>query len=232
MTIRLTALASLFVVTGCVENQTSRTLPRGEPAYQAFDAGPAVQGPTDYRIGSLDTLDVNVFAEPELSTKATLVDAAGNIELPLIGTVPAAGRTARELGNQIAARYGERYLENPQVTVSVAASVSQRVTLQGEVTEPGIYDLKGATTLLQSISLAKGETRVAALRDVSVFRIVDGQRVGAIFDIAAIRRGEQPDPVLVGNDIVIVGYSRQKGVWRDVLSAAPLLNVFTFSLLR
>jgi polysaccharide export outer membrane protein len=230
--IRAGSLALLTLLAGCVENQTSKTLPRGSQAYQAFDAGLAPLSPVDYRIGPLDTLDVSVFSEPDLSVKEAQVDAAGNIELPLIGTVLAAGRTARQLSDSVAERYSARYLVNPQVTVSVATSVSQRVTVQGEVTEPGVYDLKGPTTLLQAISLAKGETRVAALRDVSIFRIVNGQRVGAIFDIAAVRRGEQPDPVLVGNDLVIVGYSRRKGAWRDVLSTAPLLNVFAFSLTR
>ena len=230
--IRSGALAIVFVLAGCVEEQTSRVLPRGTDAYRAFDTGPVVEAPIDYQIGALDTVDITVFSEPDLSVKAVQVDAAGNVELPLIGTVAAAGKTARQLSNDVASRYGLRYLENPQVTVSVATSVSQRVTVQGEVTEPGIYDLKGTTTLLQSLSLAKGETRVAALRSVSVFRIVDGKRVGAIFDVAAIRRGEDPDPILQGNDLVIVGYSRRKGAWRDTLAAAPLLNVFTYSLTR
>lgn len=226
-------LAILPVVAGCVENQTSRVLPRGDDAYHALAARAAsVEAPVDYRIGALDTIDVAVFAEPDLSVKGVQVDAAGNVELPLIGTVPAAGSTARQLSDCVARLYGARYLEHPQVTVSVATAVSQRVTVQGEVTEPGIYDLKGTTTLLQAISLAKGETRVAALRSVSVFRIVEGKRVGAIFDIAAIRRGEQPDPALVGNDMVIVGYSAGKGAWRDTLAAAPLLNVFAFNALR
>lgn len=234
MSIRLAVvLAILPIVAGCVENQTSRVLPRGDDAYRALAARPAgVEAPVDYRIGALDTIDVAVFAEPDLSVKAVQVDAAGNVELPLIGTVPASGSTARQLSDRVARLYGARYLEHPQVTVSVATAVSQRVTVQGEVTEPGIYDLKGTTTLLQAISLAKGETRVAALRSVSVFRVVQGQRVGAIFDIAAIRRGEQPDPALVGNDMVIVGYSAGKGAWRDTLAAAPLLNVFAFSALR
>lgn len=234
MLIRLVVVSTILpVLAGCVERQTSRVLPRGSDAYAALaDHAAGVATPVDYRIGALDTLDVAVFAEPDLSVKAVQVDAAGNVELPLIGTVAAAGKTARQLSNTVAQLYGARYLEYPQVTVSVATAVSQRVTVQGEVTEPGIYDLKGTTTLLQAIALAKGETRVAALRSVSVFRIVGGRRVGAIFDIAAIRRGEQPDPALVGNDMVIVGYSAGKGAWRDTLAAAPLLNVFTFSALR
>ncbi|MBB4153896.1 polysaccharide export outer membrane protein [Sphingomonas jinjuensis] len=226
-------MATLPMAAGCVENQTSRVLPRGDDAYQALAARAAsVEAPVDYRIGALDTIDVAVFAEPDLSVKGVQVDAAGNVELPLIGTVPAAGSTARQLSDRVGRLYGARYLEHPQVTVSVATAVSQRVTVQGEVTEPGVYDLKGTTTLLQAISLAKGETRVAALRSVSVFRVVEGTRVGAIFDIAAIRRGEQPDPALVGNDMVIVGYSAGKGAWRDTLAAAPLLNVFAFNALR
>ena len=65
---------------------------------------------------------------------------------------------------------GSKYLRNPQVTVTVAASVSQKVSIQGEVREPGVYPLSGPTTLLGVISMAKGETEVASLKQVVVFR--------------------------------------------------------------
>jgi polysaccharide export outer membrane protein len=74
--------------------------------------------------------------------------------------------------------------------------------------------------------MAHGETRVAAVKDVAVFRTINGQRMGAMFDIGSIRRGEASDPELVGNDVVVVGFSAGKSVWRDVLQAAPLMNVF------
>ena len=159
--------------------------------------------------------------------RARLFDLSGKVALPLVGEVTATGRTASELAALIARLYGARYLEQPQVAVTVAQSVSQKVVVQGEVNQPGVYDLHGSTTLLEAISMAKGETRVASVREVAVFRTtVDGHRLGALFDIRAIRRGEAEDPQLMGQDTVIVGSSGARKAWSDVLSTAPILNVF------
>ncbi|WP_324808314.1 polysaccharide biosynthesis/export family protein [Sphingomonas sp. LY29] len=223
---RLCLLLLVFSLSACAGKNVGPGLARGDAAYQSIVAAPVDQSVRDYRIGPLDTIDVAVFQEPELTLKAVQIDAAGNLAFPLIGTVPASGRTAAELSEEIARRLGERYLVDPQVTVVVAGSVSQKVVVQGQVTEPGVYEIKGPTTLLEALSMAKGETRTAALKEVVVFRIVNGQRMGGVFDVASIRRGEAGDPALLGNDVVVVGYSNTKGLWRDVLAAAPLLNVF------
>lgn len=220
----------LIGLVGCSGPNAGSRLPHGDAAYRALpiaQSGPGGVADQNYKIGPLDSLDVTVFEEPDLSVKAVQVDASGNISLALIGTVKAQGQTAAELSKLLADRYGTKYLEHPQVTVSVASSASQKVVVQGEVTEPGVYDIKGTTTLLEAISLAKGETRVAAVKDVAVFRTINGQRMGAVFDIGSIRRGETKDPVILGNDLIVVGFSRSRGFWRDVLSAAPLLNVFS-----
>jgi polysaccharide export outer membrane protein len=50
--------------------------------------------------------------------------------------------------------------------------------------------------------------------------------MGAVFDIGSIRRGEAPDPVIQGNDLVVVGYSGARKFWQNVITAAPLFNVF------
>jgi polysaccharide export outer membrane protein len=76
------------------------------------------------------------------------------------------------------------------------------------------------------ISLAKGETEIAKLDQVVVFRTVGGERMGAVFDVASIRSGSAADPVIRGNDLVVVGYSAAKRFWHNVMSAAPLFNVF------
>jgi len=211
---------------GCGSSQLSSSLPRGAAAYQSLpasiDAGPQ----RDYRIGALDAIDVTVFQEPDLSTKATVVDASGKITLPLIGSITAAGKTASELSAEISDRLGESYLQHPQVSVVVSASVSQKVTVEGEVTEPGIYDVNGQTTLLQALAMAKGESKVAALNQVVVFRTIDGKRFGAVFDVASIRKGLAEDPQIRANDVVVVGLSHAKSIWREILTTAPLLNVF------
>ena len=204
-------------------------LPSGASAYSVIPAAPssATAATTgDYRIGALDTLDVSVYQEPDLSAKALQVDASGQIALPLVGTVQATGKTAAELSRELQQILGAKYLRDPQVTVTIAASVSQKVSVQGEVTEPGVYPLSGPTTLLGVISMAKGETEVATLNKVVVFRTQNGQRMGAMFDVSAIRRGQAADPVIQGNDMVVVESSGAKKFWKGVLSAAPLLNVF------
>lgn len=223
-------VASVLALTlgACATREPPSNLPSGASAYALVPATTAGQSaPTgDYRIGPLDKIDVTVFQEPELSAKELQVDAAGNIALPLVGAINVQGKTAGELSRELQTMYDSKYLRNSQVTVTVASSVSQKVSVQGEVTQPGVYPLSGPTTLLDVISLAKGETDLARLNEVVVFRTINGQRMGAVFDVASIRRGAAADPVIQGNDLVVVGYSSAKRFWRDVVSTAPLLNVF------
>lgn len=218
----------VVILSGCASNnQLGAGLAAGPAAYAVVPAAQSVTtAVADYQIGSLDTLDVAVFQEPELSRKAIQVDASGRIALPLIGSVHAKGKTASQLARELEQLFGARYLKEPQVTVTVASSVSQKVSVQGEVTEPGVYELTGPTTLLDVLSMAKGETEVATLDQVVVFRNVEGERMGAVFDVASIRRGEAADPVIQGNDLVVVGYSAARRFWRNVLTAAPLFNIF------
>lgn len=222
------ALLALAILSGCATSPPPAGMARGQAAYSVIPAVPVTPDTSvaDYRIGPLDTLDISVFGEPDLSVKALRVDAGGLIALPLVGTVEAKGKSPAELSRTLERLLGERYLRDPQVTISVAASVSQKVSVQGEVADPGVYPLSGPTTLLDVISMAKGETDLATLNQVVIFRTVNGQRMGAVFDIASIRRGQSADPVIEGNDMVVVGYSSAKRFWRNVVSAAPLFAIF------
>lgn len=220
------SLVCLLPATGCAQSLRGPDVQEGEAAYAVVPPPSAEIAPQDYVIGPLDTLDVTVFDEPEVSAKGLSVDAAGNLALPLIGPVRAAGQTASSLSELLRDRYA-RYYVRPQVTVTVTGSVSQRVTVQGQVREPGLYDLRGDTTLLDAVALAKGETENAALREILVIRMVEGRRTAALFDLNRIRRGEDADPAIQGKDVIVVGHSNVKQVWHDTLRAAPLLNVFT-----
>lgn len=216
------SVTTLLAACGTIEGP-SETLPRGVAAYQTI---PVANTASDYRIGALDAIDVVVFQEPDLSVKAAQVDASGSVSLPLVGKVAAAGKTVGELSSQIAQRLGEKYLVNPQVSVLVASSVSQKVIVQGAVAQPGVYDVKGRTTLLEALAMAKGETKIASMKEVAVFRTVNGQRMGAVFDVASIRRGLSQDPEILGNDVVVVAESKNRAIWQNVLGAVPILNMF------
>lgn len=218
-------LVCLLLTAGCAQSLRGPDVRVGEEA-RALMPPVSEAAPLDYLIGPLDTLDITVFDEPEISSKGTPVDAAGNLSLPLIGQVRAAGLSASALADVLHDRYS-RYYVNPRATVSVASAASQRITVQGQVGEPGIYDMRGATTLLDAVALAKGETENAALREILIIRYVEGQRTAALFDLNRIRRGEDADPAIRARDVIVVGHSNVKQAWHDTLRAAPLLNVFT-----
>ncbi|MVW58305.1 polysaccharide export protein [Sphingomonas sp. MAH-6] len=208
------------------------SLPSGDLAYASIPAPSTDRPVDDYKIGPLDTLSVTVFQEPDLSQAAVQVDASGNVLLPLIGQVKAEDKTSTQLAGEIGSKLGAKYLTDPQVSVIVTQSVSQHVTVNGSVTEPGVYAIQGRTTLLDALAMAKGTSRVAALDQVAVFRMVDGKRIGGVFNVDKINRGLAPDPELKGDDTIVVGLSNVKAAWRDILTAAPLLTAFSYAAVR
>src|SRR3546814_477011 len=154
---RVAIASGLAVVcAGCSGMSVDRDLPRGSAAYGVIPAPDAGATAAAYRIGALDVLKVTVFQEEDLSFDELQVDASGNVSLPLIGTVRAEGMTAAALSSEIATKLGAKYLVNPQVSVSVASSVSQNVTVEGNVNQPGVYAINGRrseehTSELQSL---------------------------------------------------------------------------------
>lgn len=222
----LLILPLLATTASCASKHVGKNLPAGTMAYQLVPPSLTTVAAETYRIGPLDALDITILQEPDLSPRAAPVDASGNVNLPLIGDVLASGKTARQLAGEIADRYGQRYLRNPQVSVVVAKPVAQKVAVQGEVTEPGVFPIEGPTTLLGALAMAKGETLQAALNDVVVFRTIEGQRRGAVFDVRQIRSGQAPDPQIRSNDLIIVGYSGGRRAWRDIVNSMPILNIF------
>ncbi len=220
------AIAAGLVLSACVSRNVGPNVAQGDLAYERIPAPAGEPKAQLYRIGELDRLDITVFQEPDMSAKGMQVDAAGDISMPLIGSVRAAGLTTTELAERLR-KLASRFYVDPQVTVSVTSSVSQNVTVQGQVMEPGIFAIQGPTTLLDAVALAKGETENAALRQVIVIRFIGGKRYAAAFDLERIRRAEDKDPAIQARDVIIVGHSGQKQAWHDFLRAAPVLNIFT-----
>lgn len=192
-----------------------------------FQAAPS-SGPTSsgYRIGVGDKLNIRVFQVPDLSFEDLVIDSSGDIQMPLIGSVRGAGLTSSELSAEIAQRLAAQYLRNPQVTVTVTEAASQKITVDGAVTKPGVYVMRGSTTLLQAVAMAEGPTAVADLTKVAVFRTIDGQRSVALFDLQAIRQGRSPDPEVLGDDVLVVDTSRLSAARRDLVAALPALAIF------
>jgi polysaccharide export outer membrane protein len=79
-------------------------------------------------------------------------------------------------------------------------------------------------TLLRAVAKARGTTEFAKLDDVVIFRRVSGQQMAALYNLKRIRDGVYLDPEIFANDVVVVGNSRARRIFRDILQASPILS--------
>lgn len=181
-----------------------------------------------YQVAAGDVIDVAIFQSPNLN-RTVEVDGAGNVVLPLVGAVPVAGKTVRTAEGEIARRYGERYLQNPDVTIFLREAVGQRVTVDGAIRKTGFVIARANSSLLNIIAESGGVTETADESNVIVFRPTAEGRVAARFDVKAIRQGQAPDPPIYGGDTVIVDDSTARTAWkqfREVLPVAGFMRPF------
>lgn len=190
--------------------------------------GAASASTSDYRIMSGDVLQITVFQVQDFN-RETQVDAGGNIVLPLIGGVPAAGKTVHEVESEIAGRLRAKYLQDPQVLVTIKDAVGLRVSVQGAVRNPGVIQIRGDTTLTTVIAQSQGFTDTADPSSVLIIRNTDQGRVAGKVDAGAILKGSAPDPRIYGGDTIVVDDSFVRTAGKDalnVLGGAAMLRVF------
>ena len=177
-----------------------------------------------YQIGPRDVLNITVYKVPEFS-KVVQVDDAGAITLPLIGPLPASGKSTYELKTELTSVLKAEFLVDPRVTIAVKEHHSQRVTIDGAFRKPGVYPLKGRQTLQQLIVTAGGLTEDAE-NTVLVFRNVNDKRQAARFDISLIRDGSAKDPELRAGDVIVANNSALMKGYRSLMKALPLIGLF------
>jgi polysaccharide biosynthesis/export protein len=182
-----------------------------------------ISDPRSYVIGPLDQLSIEVYGVSELS-RTVQVDASGKISMPLIGSIEAAGKAPRELATLVEDSLRGRYVRDPQVTVNLTETQSQILTVDGEVRQPGAYPVVGRMTLMRAIARAQGVTEFARENYVVVFRRVNNQNMAALYDLRAIRQGLYADPEVYVNDVVLVGESNSRRVFKDVLQASGVIT--------
>jgi len=185
----------------------------------------ATPGNSGYKIGPLDVLELSVFKVPELSRMAQVAES-GTVNLPLVGEVQAAGRTAQEIERDLTKKLAAKYLQSPQVSILIKEFNSQRVTVEGAVKKPGVYPLRGKMTLLQVVASAEGLDNQVSDSTVLVFRQINSKRAAAKFDMGDIRAGKAEDPVVQSGDVIVAPNSAVKETFNLVLKALPLATVF------
>lgn len=229
--LRLSALLALVLLTACTTLSDLSFTARNDriqvtdlvelPPPSGVDVS---MSDRTYRIGPFDLLRIDVFEVPELSDKEIQAGADGAIAFPLIGSVEASGMTTDELAAIIAARLRESFVKNPQVTVSLQKTVTQTVTVDGDVNEPGLYPVVGKLTLRQVLASAKGAKPTARLGRVAVYRKINDENMAAVYNLTAIYRGNYPDPEIFAGDIVLVGSSQTARIFKGVKAPASLMT--------
>lgn len=168
------------------------------------NAAPAAADDPTYKIGAQDVLKIDVWREDQL-TRTVPVRPDGKITLPLLNDIQAVGLTPMELAGVIRDEL-KKYVNNPQVTVSVTEINSRRIYVNGEVNKPGAYQLLPHMTVLQALSGSGGFTTFARVKNIYVLRNVDGKAVRIPFNYKEAIKGKNADQSieLQPGDVIVV----------------------------
>ena len=211
--------------TAMAEAPTNRSLVAERPASASVLAS-ADTATGDYRISSRDILEVAVFQVKDLDG-AVQVSEDGNVALPLVGKIQLRGKTTHEAEQIIAGKLREKYLQSPQVSVSIK-QYGKRITVSGEVKTPRVMPDDGQTTLTQAIATAGGFSELADTTRVHVARSKDQHVQDEVYNLDTIQAGKATDPLLKGGDIVVAETSGTRVALksvRDLLPFAMLASV-------
>lgn len=210
----------LSLLTACASTPPVGGAPGVEIATIAGMPEPTLQDYTQIGLESvirpLDVLEVVVFGVEELSHEVQ-VDTTGTIDYPLIGSVPASGRTMEEFSLELEERLRSSYVLNPDVSARITERAERSVTVGGEVTRPGRYPVEGPISLMDAVALGGGLDDYAKEDEVLIFRTVGADRYIGVYNVKGISRGNYPDPQVFPNDIVMVGDSAGRRRLENIL---------------
>jgi polysaccharide biosynthesis/export protein len=174
------------------------------PSLTAIPSGEEELPSQDYIIGSEDSVEVQVWKNPDLSRMVT-VRPDGKISLPLIGDVQAAGQSAAQLTEAVTEKLKTYYKEPAQVTVIVHQVNSYAIYVLGEVKGQGKQVVRSGTTFLQAISLAGGFTPFASKNKITLrHRGGDGKETVLLIRYKDVLAGQQANLILKPGDTIIV----------------------------
>lgn len=158
----------------------------------------------EYRIGPEDVLMISVWKEPDLQ-REVLVRPDGGITFPLAGDIIAAGKTPKELQDEITSRI-KTYIPGAVVTVSVTKLTGLRIYVIGKVKNPGQFVIGRYVDVLQALTLAGGITPYASEKNIKVLRRRDGKEITMPFNYSAVKDGRnlEQNIQLENDDVVVV----------------------------
>jgi len=184
-------LGGVFVLVGAsVSIAQSAAAPQPPPSVNALPTAlpyGSVPAPADYVIGPDDVLTVSFWQVKDLDAEA-VVRPDGNITLPLLNDLKAAGLTPQQLRERVMVE-ARRYIEDPNATVIVKQINSRKVFITGQIQKPGAYPITGTTTVVQLIATAGGLVEFANSKNILVMRQENGQQIARRFNYKEILAG-------------------------------------------
>jgi polysaccharide biosynthesis/export protein len=176
--------------------------------YQDLSGVPAVSqiqaNDAEYKIGAQDVLRIDVWKEDQL-TRTVPVRPDGKVTLPLLNDVQAAGLTPMHLAGVISEGL-KKYINNPQVTVTISEVNSRRIYVTGEVTRAGAFPMQPSMTVLQALSGTGGFTQFARTKKIYILRVQDGKQIKLSFNYNEVVGGKKPEQniFLQPGDVIVV----------------------------
>jgi len=167
----------------------------------SFAQGHNPEPEKDYVISANDIVEVTVYGEPDLSVTAR-VATDGTMSYPLLGNIRASGFTVRELEKNITDLLASDYLISPQVSIFVKEYA--KISILGQVRNPGSYQMKESLTLTQAVALAGGFDDTADTSTVKIIRGKDEKKETLEINIDQVLTKESPDVEIRPNDTIIV----------------------------
>ncbi|CAN5783979.1 hypothetical protein BH24ACI4_BH24ACI4_18080 [soil metagenome] len=201
MTTALVLSVSLVLGSGSAAWAQAPAAP-AQPVAPSAAAAPAADT-SDYRLITGDKLRIEVYKDPQLS-QSLEIRPDGKITLPLLGDVPAAGSTPRELAATLTERLRE-FVTTPVVTVIVAEATPPMVYVMGEVNTPGAQPVRGPVTVLQALAQAGGFREFANTKKIRILRKNANGTIDSInFNYRdAVGRAERPVLLQPGDTVIV-----------------------------
>jgi polysaccharide biosynthesis/export protein len=158
----------------------------------------------EYKIGAQDVLRIDVWKEEQL-TRTVPVRPDGKVTLPLLNDVQAVGLTPMQLAGVLSEGL-KKYINNPQVTVTITEINSRRIYVTGEVVRAGAFPLLPNMTVLQALSSSGGFTQFAKLKNIYVLRMEEGKQAKHSFNYKDVVSGKKPEQniLLQPGDVIVV----------------------------
>jgi polysaccharide export outer membrane protein len=177
--------------------------PRMSPSVQTQAA--AAQVVEDkYQLGPEDVIEISVWKEPDL-TKQLAVRPDGKISYPLIGEVQAAGKTVKQLREEISKRL-EKFVTDAQVTVILLKTQYYKIYVVGKVNKPGEFLVGRPASVMQALAMAGGLTPFASPGKIVIIRKSGGTEQTLPFDYKGVSKGAslEQNIILLPGDVVVV----------------------------